>query len=597
MNNENKPLENQIPSTDLDSNVVTKSEEPIEDISPKENINPFENGTVNQEEIVSLSPAPSEDESTSDEPIIDSGHTDANQVPPIPLDAEPASNGVIPQNPVASDVPDVNAKAIEDKPKKSNKPLIVVLCLLVVGALGYFVGYPMIKNQFMSNPKNVFETTINSLNKSLNATITNTNLGTSINEIRFSFKSSVQELKEFENYTYGARFGIDNKEKAIEGKLFLLDGSKKEYSAAGYVKNGNILAKLSSDDRLVNLGKTSEIEGFDSIFDAVESVDVSDYTYLVDKSLELLIKSFDEKDFAKSKSTMTVNGVNIDVTKNTYILNKEKIKKIYKNITDGLYNDDKAMKIIEKSGITKEEFKKSVDEEDFSDLDDSEVNINIYTNKKSDVVGFDVVNGKFTPISYYTNEGNFDLVVNEDEKNSNSITAKGVVSGDVTNVNIKYNNETIITLKISKWTETEKVFDYEVKIEDQSISGTIDYKNNKNNTANNMDLKFSLKSGSDFVNVELNLKQELNVKLASDIDVGAAKTLSDEEKATWMSDFIKSLENTPLGFVISTLGGINDMESIEEQADFDDSDFDFDAIEDSTDDSTNLTENFEEDSF
>ena len=578
MNSENNNLENQAPSTEIETNDVPVSENNPVDNSPEQVNTSEDKDFSSQEEIVSLSPAPPEKDVTEEEkqPIIDSGQTDFSQVAPNEANVTPASNGVIPQNPVATDVTNTDLNKQTTNPKSSKTPLIVIVCLLVVGALGYFVVYPMIKNKAMSNPKTVFENTIKSLNKSVNTTITNTNIGTSLNEITFSFSSSVNELKEFENYTYGARFGIDNKDKIIEGKLFLLDSAKKEYSASGYVKSGNILAKLSSDERLINLGKTSEIEEFDTIFETMESANVSDYTYIVDKTVELLINSFEEKDFTKSKSTITVNGVDVDVTKNTYVLDKEKIKKIYKNVTDGLYNDKKAMEIIEKSGTTKKEFKEAIDSEDFSDIGDEKVDINIYTDKKSDVVGFDITNGKSTPISYYSNEGNFDLIIKEDGDNGESIVANGVANGDVTNVNIKYNNETIITLKISKWTETEKKFDYEFKIQGQSIVGSVDYKNNKSNQANNISLKLSFKSGSDYADIELNLKQDLSAKLAENIDVNKAVTLSDEDMEKWMTEFMKSLENTPFGFVTSTLGGLNDLQSIEDQAKYSYDNYSFD---------------------
>ena len=527
----------------------------------KEDINPVTNDATTEEPIA-LTPGPSEEEKN----VISNDETnlEASVSTPDPLSNDGFSSGDVPAGvpPIPTPSNDQTAMGFEEKKDKAKgvkTPLIIVAALVIVGLLGYFVVFPFVKTKLMSSPKTVFENTIMSMKKAVNQTLKDSNFGTSINDVSISFETSSEELKEFENYTYGLRFGLDNKNKAIEGKLYMLDKSKKEYSALGYVKNDDILVKLSGDERLVKVGKTSDIDGFDEIFDTAENVNIDDYTYLVDKSVELLLSNFTDADFTKENSTIKVNDVEVKATKNTYVLDKEKIKAIYKSIAEGLYNDSRAMEIIKKMGISKEDYKKDMDSVTFDEIeDDYKLYINIYTNKKADVIGFDVVFKDQVPFYYYSNEGNFDLYIENDESEDKAYTAKGIKNGEITNVTIKEGSETYATLKVSKWTDNEIVFDYDIKMdENNSLTGSVDFRNSVSNSANNIALKLSAKSGSDSLKFNFNLKQELNVKIA-DVDVNKAVNLSDEEMNTWLSNFLTSVQDTPISYLFDTLGNTNE---------------------------------------
>ena len=547
---------------------IVPNEEPINPVgdTPQEST-PIEN-PVPPSDVVTLTPG-EEGQKTEEAPVNELNNPTTPDLSQGPVAAIPISSDVTPQNPVVDNpVVGNDQTAVGFEEKKSNgaklkTPLIIVAALVVLGALGYFVILPFVQNTFMVTPKKVFENTITSLKTQINNTLNNANITNTINDISFKIDTDIEGMEEFKEFTYGVRFGIDNKAKALEGKAYMLDKNNKEYNILGYAKGEDLIVKLSHDERLVKVGKTSDIEGFDDIFDAAENINIDDYSYLINKAADSVLGTFKDEDFVKSDSTIKVNNTDIKVKKNTYVLNKDRIKNLYNTVVNDIYNDSKCMTIINDWGMTKEEFKKEIiDGVNFDDIkDDTSININIYLNSKNEMVGFDLANDKDEkPIYYYSNEGNFNFYMGDpSDKDSDSITADGVVNGDATDVTIKSGSETVATLKVYTWTEEEIKFDFTINTETsdgQNISGSIDLKYTRNNDSNNININATLKSGSDKISFTLNLKQELNAKIA-DIDASKAVSLSDEEMNKWAEEFLKSLDDTPFGFYSQMLEGMN----------------------------------------
>ncbi len=535
------------------------NEAPIGNDSPVGDISTNISGVVNQE----VSPTPVESEPitltpgepsnggveiqnmTTNNTVPEPVQTDLNQIPPVA--------GTAIQNPVSGDT-----NPQPEKKKGIKKPIIIIGILVVLALVGYFVVYPMIKGAYMSSPKNVFESTIKTMRTNVGKVLNQVNVGTSSTEITFNVDSNVDGISDFKDYTFSFSGGIDAQNKKMEAKASMVDKNKKEIGGTAYVKNDYLYYKLSGDERLVKSVNLAEQEGYSEMFDIVENANTSDYIYLIENVTNSIIANFKEEDFVKEDSAFTVNGTEVKVVKNSYVINKERMITHVKAIFNGLYEDSKAMEIIEKLGMSKDEFKKEMDsiaDDDFDD--DLKVTINIYTNKKNDVVGFDLYGndeGKDVELLYfYYNEGNFEGKILDDGSDDN-ISITGVKDGEVTNASIKYTDEEIATLKITKLEENAIDFSYVIKSDSESISGDISLSTETSNSSSKLRFTGSAKNGDEFIKINLNMNTTYNAKIA-EFDESKAVELSEEEQNAIMETFVSSLEDTPFAYVNDSLGG------------------------------------------
>ena len=526
-----------------------------------------------QEEPVTLTPEPAEIEA---EPVVASAtneisgevnpiQTDLNQVPPTPqVDTSNQTNGVTQTvtqtvNPTETspfpnqDMTNTGFTEKLDKKKGIKKPLIIVGCIVVLAILGYFVIYPIIAEKFMASPKNVFEATINKLSTNVNNTLDQVNIGSSLYEIEAKFDTNIEDLKPFANYNYKFKGGMDSKNKLIEGSASMTGTDNKEIGAQIYVKNDYLFYKLSNDERIVKSMNLAENEDYKMLFSDKETINSEDLKYLIDKSKELLFKELKDDDFTKENNyKLTVNGSEITVTKNALEINKDKYITLYKALMNGLYEDSKAMDILNKMGISKEDYKEEFIDIDLSKLDDNyKTTINVYS-VKADVIGFDIYSQEDKEVYFYSNDGNFEsAMLPGDEKNE--ISFVGIKDGDATNATLKVAKEEVARFKIYNNSEKEIKFDYTINSDDDyKITGTVDIKNNDNVTS----LDLSAKAGDEYININGKIKIDNNVKIA-DFDDSKAVSLSEEEQDKLLNDFLEKAKGSPLDFLTGNLGGVD----------------------------------------
>ena len=539
-----------------------------------DNNQPVTESTVEvKEEPVTLTPEPAEIEA---EPVVANTtnetsaevnpiQTDLNQVPPTPqVDTSNQTNGVTQTvtqtvNPTetspfpSQDMTNTGFTEKIDKKKGIKKPLIIVGCLVVLAILGYFVIYPIIAEKFMASPKNVFEATINKLSTNVNNTLDQVNIGSSLYEIEAKFDTNIEDLKPFANYNYKFKGGMDSKNKLIEGSASMIGADNKEIGAQIYVKNDYLFYKLSNDERIVKSMNLAEDESYKMLFSDKETINSEDLKYLIDKSKELLFKELKDDDFTKENNyKLTVNGSEITVTKNALEINKDKYITLYKALMNGLYEDSKAMDIINKMGISKEDYKEEFIDIDLSKLDDNyKTTINVYS-VKADVVGFDIYSQEDKEFYFYSNDGNFEsAMLPGDEKNE--ISFVGIKDGDATNATLKVAKEEVARFKIYNNSEKEIKFDYTINSDDDyKITGTVDIKNNDNVTS----LNLSAEAGDEYININGKIKIDNNVKIA-DFDDSKAVSLSEEEQNKLLNDFLEKAKGSPLDFLTGNLGGVD----------------------------------------
>ncbi len=482
-------------------------------------------------------------------------------------------------------LPPENNNNIESK-KKDKKPLIIGLAsAIILIIIGVFVIFPIVQKKFMSNPKNVFDTTIKNASKNMNEFISDVNLESFLFDINLKYDTNIESLKQFSGYTYGLKTGFNTKEQLMEASLYMKDSNNKNYGLDAYLKNQKTYMKLSNNDSLLYLGEEDKNE-IASTFEELNNylnnkISNDEISYLIDKVSSLIVDSIDEDRLSKEDGTLKINDDEIDVTKNIYNIDKSTLDKTKEFIINGLVEDKKTLKTLAKllevdEDKVKETLNGENDNIDTIDNNNQDVNIDviIFTEKKkNDVVGYELQSDKKAIISYVFNDNGFSLVLDDSDDEVDGIEVKedakqiikliGTKENDKTNVDILYNDQKYINLVVSQFDDKAVKFTYKINAEDVNVNGDFALTMNNNNSGNEDKLVLSLNSGSDKININLNFTTKNNPKIA-DIDVNNAKELSDEELSKAMNDFIVSLSDTPIGYLLSTTNGLVDKDTYEQ---------------------------------
>lgn len=439
--------------------------------------------------------------------------------------------------------PTTQSNIAQSKNKKNT--YIITLIILAVILLGVFVIYPFIRDNFFNTPERIFKKSIDNVATLLKNNLNKYNLDNSLYDVNLKINSNMDEISQFNNYTFGMLIGGDKKNNAFETKMYMLEGTK-EYSYAVYLKNSKLYQKLSTYDKLITLDDDSS-ESFKELFEALGKANNDDTKYLVNKIASLLKDNMDKNKFAKSNAKLDINGKEIKVQKNTYTIDNKEYTKLSKAILNGLYNDAKSMEIITNSyDIDKNELKEMIDQITEDSSADTLL-VNIYT-KGGTFAGIDFTENSITYISYYTDNTNFNFSINS---GLSDFSIKGVKDQKQTNVNIESGGVQIATLNVRKFEEKEVDLDYQLSSElGINVNGTLTYKQEQEKDSINGKINFSVITEGQKINLQMNINEKKNAKI-SDIDEKTAVKLSNEELEKVMNDFIKSLENTPLGFLTS----------------------------------------------
>lgn len=484
-------------------------------------------------------------------------------------------------------VPNLPPENNNNEPKKKDKkPLIIGLAsAIILIIIGIFVIFPIVQKKFMSNPKNVFDTTIKNASKNMNEFISDVNLESFLFDINLKYDTNIESLKQFSGYTYGLKTGFNTKEQLMEASLYMKDSNNKNYGLDAYLKNQKTYMKLSNNDSLLYLGEEDKNE-IASTFEELNNylnnkISNDEISYLIDKVSSLMVDSIDEDRLTKEDGTLKINDDEIDVTKNIYNIDKSTLDKTKDFIINGLVEDKKTLKTLAKllevdEDKVKETLNGENDNIDTIDNNNQDVNIDviIFTEKKkNDVVGYELQSDKKAILSYVFNDNGFSLVLDDSDEEVDGIEVKedakqiikliGTKENDKTNVDILYNDQKYINLVVSQFDDKAVKFTYKINVEDVNVNGDFALTMNNSNSGKEDKLVLSLNSGSDKININLNFTTKNNPKIA-DIDVNNAKELSDEELSKAMNDFIVSLADTPIGYLLSTTNGLVDKDTYEQ---------------------------------
>lgn len=587
------------------SQPVSQAEVPVTNPVPQQGEVPVEPVNV-QPMQVPVNPAPQPEVVSQEVPVQEQPAVNTMQQPQAMQ--TPTTQDIVeqaPLNPIANNPttpsngvygPSIPINGIQDAtnvgfvaaaaplPKKKNKSVILAIVLVVIlalAALGYFVIYPYIVKNYLNDPKNVYDASIQAVFKGINNKAEQLVHQKAIYSFEASFDSNIESLKPYTGYSYGLNMGVDPTNKTIQtGIIIKNEESSTEHSYYRYLKDNKEYVKYSSYRGYIYLGEadldaTQEIfNSFNELFEDAEKMSAEDTQYLVTTIADLLVASIDENKLTKEDAVIKVNGEELKVTNNKYTVDYDVKCNTVTTIADGLKKDDKALEILSNLlDESKEEITEALDEavEDTKETTEEEKKavtyVHIYTyGLKNDIVGFEITtNQSDSRLYYYTKDDNFDAgfyVVSENEETGkeeeNSLQCTGVKEGSNTKVTVQFNEDEIATLTIREWNESTIDFDYTITIDDIDANGTVTFVSDINDERAKNTFNASANMGDQYIKVSFKIDEDWTSEVAN-INTDSADILTDEQLAEKEKEFRDALMETPIGIFFSTVS--NDYDS------------------------------------
>lgn len=466
--------------------------------------------------------------------------------------------------------------------KKKNKGLIaaiVIFSILALAAIGYFLVWPYIKNTYLSNPKNVYETTIRTAFKNIKDNVTEVVHDKAIYDLQFSFDSNMSDFIEYSGYTYGLNIGIDPENEAVQNGFSIRDSANIGHSFTQYLKDGKEYLRYSSYPDLIYVGdadmnKVGQLyTSFNDLLSFSKKANSEEINYLIDKLTDAIVASIDDSKLSREEASITINGKKVKVANNKYEINYDTATKMIKVIAKTLKDDEKTITILSKMFEAEETMitslldslaSEEINDGDDTDNNDAVITFSIYTTTglRSDVVGFGCrTNQNDSEIHYYTSENysefkayivSKNIETNKEEKTNFDIISR--TGGGKTSVSINFNETEIMTLYIKDWTETEKDLDYVIKLGESEIKGSVNFVTDKNDERNKYSLAFTMEMGLEFISFALEFTEDWDSEV-SYINTGTAVTLSDDQIKDKHAEFISLISKTPIGKAFTTVSG------------------------------------------
>ena len=494
-----------------------------------------------------------------------------------------------PSRPMSSDADLTNVgfvAASDSLPKKKSKlPLILAaVFVIVLGLVGYFVIYPYVLKTYFNDPKNVYETTINTSFKKINSSINEIVHEKAIYDIELGIDSNLEVLQPYSGYKYGVNFGIDPKKNNLQLGYSIKTPANLEYSAYSYIKDNKNYERYSTyrdTSGKIGLIYTGEADqqqvselfsSFQQIINNYNKVNNEDLTYLTDKMAKILVDSIDESKLSKEDASITLNGETLKVTNNKYVLDLDNKRRTVKYIIDEIKNDSKTIEILSKMTDTSaDDIKKALDiNVDEIITGDDTLYVSIYTyGNKNEIIGYGLTDAdQEFEFHYYSKDKNlfeaYIYTVSENDetgkREEDKIDIKGVNNADGHKITVTANGEDAIILDIKAWDENNKEFNYTIKSEDGDYTGTIKYNKELNDDRLKISFAFSIKvSNEENLSIDLTFTEDWSSEV-SNINTsatGSVVTLTETELNDVRTKFNNELYNsTPLGTFFQTVSGM-----------------------------------------
>ena len=348
---------------------------------------------------------------------------------------------------------DNSENILRDKKTKNLIPLFTILIILISALIlyvSYNVFFGMTPKQYYTNIiNNIYEKGKEITDKYDNSRYLNE---TSIIDGELTLDSNMPGFEEYKNYKLNYNFGIDYKNKKVQLGAGLADNSKTLIDLYTYIekellylKSNTIFSDIISFKDIVNITESDDSEN--------KEISSDDLNYILMKTKDSIINSLDDKDFTTSRDKIMISNKETNVKKISYILDKEKDKKILNNIVNTYKSDDRILDILSKaSSSSKEEIKKQFDN---YKVEGSDYNVafNIYVNKNR-IVKYEIYNinddsNKFELLVdnniYTINNQSTEVIINK-KKDNNYLIELNNAGQRIANINYNKENDNKILI-------------------------------------------------------------------------------------------------------------------------------------------------------
>ena len=456
-------------------------------------------------------------------------------------------------------------EAINDN--KNKKSIIVVIAMVLILAIGLFVGY---KKSF--SKKNLFAKNINKEYKKLERIFDDNDLNIKTNKpvlITSDFKFNIdvdgkllndeqteEILDELNKLGISSQIGIDTKNAEALVRLKALYDDESILGIGGYFKNNSLFLELKDlFDKYIEI----PIETTGTLSTGSNSINLGDINkedvkYLLSKTKDIILDNLDEDDFKKSNTELKVNGKKVKVSKLSYEISEKTAYELYKNVMISMSKDSKYIKVLsklsgEKEKNIKEGFENSVKMFELmgkSDFDNKTIaTLSVYTKGVSGL-SFEVGEGKEKfEVSYYYNDDYKVIAIKQNNKDL---------------VNIKYGDNKIkvvintdngkMSLDINKEVKGKTTtYNYVLETEDAKIKGKVIKEVIKENKDGSGESKLSFEFSTIGVKLELsgNVKVEYKDKLKMP---DTSDSIKAEDLEDGLQEIFEGLSDSELGSLL-----------------------------------------------
>ena len=436
---------------------------------------------------------------------------------------------------------------------------ICILCLGILALIGYFGIYPLVNKYLLNTPKKVFETTIdNAMTKLDNFKNNNVNTSFDISSYstmyNFDIDTNIKELEDLSKENFGLEYGYDFKNNRAFYDLFLLKDEEKLGFNFVYEDNVTYSKFTTSDIYFKEVdNETLDLEDTRKTLEIFSLIYNNDYSYVVNKFGNLFKSFLDDKYLSKENDQIEIDGKNLNVTRNTFSIDKYLAMQLQKRFLEEVVNDEKIVNYIANiSGKSINEVKNSIRRYDYNVDDDFTAAINIYMTKDNEFAGIDYEENGFRLIYYYQSEAEFDFYINltTDEScldgslcnASNEVIFQlaGEKKNDLVELEIFYNKNKIGTMNVTEYNSNTLKLSYDFSVDGINFKGFLDII--KENDSTTTSLKVNV--GDTYFNININKKVNYNqsiIKITDDDYADYNKKDYDKEMDKF-SDRIEELE-------------------------------------------------------
>ena len=436
--------------------------------------------------------------------------------------------------------------------------IIFLVIIAALGALVYFILFPLYDKYFLNTPKKIFETTIDNINTMIsnNLITQEDNFDSYYQDFSLNIDSNIDGLKEISDYTLNINTGIDFNKNILKAGLYINKDSQK-LGLDTYYKDKDSYIKYSTSDKYFYLGEDEEDISTDEIKELISIIKFlgKDIGYIVSKETEIIKSLLDEEKLSKEKDVITIDDKNIDVTRNTFKLNSKDAEALINQYYNSILKDDTILNYMAKiNNMSKVDYKGYLNNQAIELDDDFSASFNIYTIKGNEVVGLDYEEKGFRKFYFYENDTEFDMYINltSDSKcsanedcvadNKSVIELNGEKKNSYTEIIIKHNNVKIATLNINEFKQDKIDLEYEFIINSVVYTGSIEIESTSNENSNGF---MSLHFGEYYINIKVDLNFTYN-KTIEEISANDYVQYSEEQEKIEEEKFFVSAEELGL---------------------------------------------------